>query len=308
MMVFLPRVVLTIFLGMLAALCRASPESTCGDQKTCEDANDVRSSAMLQVTAAQAKRVQLSQTDKHASSTSSYKMQDWLALVREEARLNRDDCISHPLKEARLLQFEQQTARLAKFDTHGDHYLYDAQGNVVRISEKETALLLAVDHHDAHEGGSHGAGGDHGLGGDPHQQLKQLMSGFEGHGDTAGAGAAAREATAHSEDPGITASLELGITASLNAAGFKAVTSLCCPAAMEQFFNRLLASLGLVGCSKPHIQGLMHWFHCVPNMDFQYVLDVIENGNPCKYWARRDPLGSDTCPQLSPQCIGHWCR
>jgi len=91
---------------------------------------------------------------------------------------------------------------------------------------------------------------------------------------------------------------------SLNAEGFKATTSLCCPEKMEAFFNSLLDSLGYDVCSKPHVQGLMHWFTCVPDMDFQYMLDVIQNGNPCKYWA---PKGQ-TCPTLSEQCAGHGCR
>jgi hypothetical protein len=95
-----------------------------------------------------------------------------------------------------------------------------------------------------------------------------------------------------------------GSTASLDAAGFKAVTSLCCPPEMQTFWTRLLASMGLKVCSLPHLAGLMHWFSCVPNMDFQYVLDIINNGNPCKYWAPE----AETCPQLSDHCQGIWCR
>jgi hypothetical protein len=95
-----------------------------------------------------------------------------------------------------------------------------------------------------------------------------------------------------------------GATASLDAAGFKDTTSLCCPMETEQFFNRLLESKGFDVCSKPHVQGLMHWFSCVPDMDFQYVLDVINEGNPCKYWA---PKGT-TCPALSAKCDVKWCR
>jgi len=95
-----------------------------------------------------------------------------------------------------------------------------------------------------------------------------------------------------------------GATATLDAAGFLATTSLCCPMEMEIFFNRLLDKMGLDVCSKPHVQGLMHWFHCVPNMDFQYMIDVINNGNPCKYWG---PKGQQ-CPVLSPECQGRWCR
>jgi len=95
-----------------------------------------------------------------------------------------------------------------------------------------------------------------------------------------------------------------GASASLDGAGFKATTSLCCPSEMETFFNRLLASKGLSVCSMPHVQGLMHWFSCVPDMELQYMLDVIANGNPCKYWA---PTGTD-CPALSPECAGSWCR
>jgi hypothetical protein len=73
---------------------------------------------------------------------------------------------------------------------------------------------------------------------------------------------------------------------------------------MEVFFNRLLDKMGYSVCSKQHVQGLMHWFTCVPDMDFQYMIDVIENGNPCKYWS---PKGQ-TCPALSPECAGSWCR
>jgi len=95
-----------------------------------------------------------------------------------------------------------------------------------------------------------------------------------------------------------------GAVASLDAPGFKETTELCCPPEMELFFNRLLDSMGLDVCSKPHIQGLMHWFACVPDMDFQYMIDVINNGNPCKYWG---PKG-ETCPALSPACTGTYCR
>jgi len=95
-----------------------------------------------------------------------------------------------------------------------------------------------------------------------------------------------------------------GAAASLDAAGFKEVTSLCCPSEMEVFFIRLLNKQGYEVCSQPHVQGLMHWFSCVPDMDFQYVLDVIANGNPCKFWA----LAGAACPQLSPECQGKYCR
>lgn len=91
--------------------------------------------------------------------------------------------------------------------------------------------------------------------------------------------------------------------APLDAAGFKDTTSLCCPSETEVFFNRLLGSMGYKVCSKPHMQGLMHWFTCVPDMDFQYLLDVIQNGNPCKYWA----LEGEICPTLSTECAGRGC-
>jgi hypothetical protein len=90
----------------------------------------------------------------------------------------------------------------------------------------------------------------------------------------------------------------------LTAAGFKAVTSTCCPPAMETFFTRLLNDMGLDVCSKPHVQGLMHWFSCVPDMDYRYVIDVINDGNPCKFWA---PMGA-VCPVLSPACDQPVCR
>jgi hypothetical protein len=99
-------------------------------------------------------------------------------------------------------------------------------------------------------------------------------------------------------------SVGVGSSSSLDAAGFKAVTSFCCPMETEIFFNRLLDKDGYDVCSKPHIQGLMHWFSCVPDMDFKYVLDVIAHGTPCKYWS---PKGID-CPVLSAACRGEWCR
>lgn len=102
---------------------------------------------------------------------------------------------------------------------------------------------------------------------------------------------------------GIKKQAGVGSSAALNAQGFVDVTSMCCPHEMEEFFNRLLNDRGLDVCSKHHVQGLMHWFTCTPKMDFQYVLDVIENGNPCKFWA---PIGQ-TCPVLSAECAGHWC-
>merc|ERR1719272_921091 len=97
--------------------------------------------------------------------------------------------------------------------------------------------------------------------------------------------------------------VDVAAGASLDAAGFKAVTELCCPMAMETFFNRVLEDSGVDVCSRPHVQGLMHWFSCVPEMDFDYVLDVMNNGNPCKYWA----LKGSACPVLSVECAGHHC-
>jgi len=95
-----------------------------------------------------------------------------------------------------------------------------------------------------------------------------------------------------------------GDDATLDAAGFKEVTSMSCPPETEIFFNRLLESMDLQVCSKEHIQGLMHWFTGVPDMDFQYVIDIINNGNPCKYWAP----SSGTCPTLSAECDQEFCR
>merc|ERR1719174_320540 len=109
---------------------------------------------------------------------------------------------------------------------------------------------------------------------------------------------------ASSAAPAAAPSAASGALVSLDAKGFKEATSLCCPAEMEVFFNRLLDSLDLDVCSIPHIQGLMHWFSCVPDMDFQYVLDIISGGNPCKYWTPR----GDDCPSLSPKCAGQYCR
>merc|ERR1719161_1417326 len=109
---------------------------------------------------------------------------------------------------------------------------------------------------------------------------------------------------ASSAAPAAAPSAASGALVSLDAKGFKEVTSLCCPPEMEVFFNRLLDSLDLDVCSIPHIQGLMHWFSCVPDMDFQYMLDVINKGNPCKYWTPR----GDACPSLSPKCAGQYCR
>jgi len=112
------------------------------------------------------------------------------------------------------------------------------------------------------------------------------------------------EAPVEEEEEEEVATPSTGVTAALDAAGFKEITSLCCPPEMEQFFNRLLASMGYDVCSKPHIQGLMHWFTCVPDMDFQYMLDVIANGNPCKYWTSTGA----SCPAISDQCAGKFCR
>jgi len=95
-----------------------------------------------------------------------------------------------------------------------------------------------------------------------------------------------------------------GADTPIDAKGFTHVTSLCCPVQTEIFFNRILEANNFQVCSKPHVQGLMHWFTCVPEMDPQYLLDIIHNGNPCKFWA---PKGQ-TCPPLSPECQGHWCR
>jgi len=95
-----------------------------------------------------------------------------------------------------------------------------------------------------------------------------------------------------------------GASAPLDKEGFKQATSLCCPQEMEVFFSRLLESMGYESCSWPHIQGLMHWFTCVPDMDFQYMVDVIEKGNPCMYWAKK----GEQCAVLTPECAGHFCR
>jgi len=94
-----------------------------------------------------------------------------------------------------------------------------------------------------------------------------------------------------------------GDVAPLDNQGFHDVSIMCCPVEMERLFDRLLEADGQNVCSKPHVQGLMHWFSCQPEMDVQYVLDVIANGNPCKYWAPKE----QACPTLSPECAGHWC-
>jgi hypothetical protein len=86
--------------------------------------------------------------------------------------------------------------------------------------------------------------------------------------------------------------------------GFKYATSLCNPMWMEKFFTCMLGCAGYDGCSQPHIQGLVHWFTCVPAMDFQYVLDTIYNGRPCKVWTKK----GSRCPSLTPECGGHYCR
>merc|ERR1719201_3251430 len=102
-----------------------------------------------------------------------------------------------------------------------------------------------------------------------------------------------------------------GYTAPGTAEGFFAVTSLCCPEQTYQFFLRLLDMKGLKPCyphetlgTHPHIQGLIHWFTCVAWMDFQVVLNIIDNGSPCKYWAPKEA----ECPALTPECDHHWCR
>jgi len=104
--------------------------------------------------------------------------------------------------------------------------------------------------------------------------------------------------------PRIEPYLAEGATAPLNASGFRDVTSLCCPWQVEVFFTRLLDSLGQDLCSKPHVQGLMHWFSCVPDMDFNFMIDVINIGSPCKYWAAKGA----TCPTLTPKCNRTYCR
>lgn len=109
----------------------------------------------------------------------------------------------------------------------------------------------------------------------------------------------ADEGVAHLTDPSIDS-----YTFALWAQKFKEVTSACCPSEMEIFFRELLDSMNFEVCSAPHVQGLMHWFTCVPDMDFQYVYDVIMHGNPCKFWA---PKGQE-CPTLSAECAGEWCR
>lgn len=98
-----------------------------------------------------------------------------------------------------------------------------------------------------------------------------------------------------------------GAASPLSAAGFKQVTALCCPPEMEVFFMRLLDSMGLQGCSQPHIQGLMHWFTCVPDMGFPYIIDVINN-HPCKYWAKKGEMCEAHMASLSAECVGNWCR
>lgn len=77
---------------------------------------------------------------------------------------------------------------------------------------------------------------------------------------------------------------------------------------MHMFFLRTLLTqldptLSDIVCSKPHVQGPL-WFSCVPDMDLQYMVGVIINGNPCKYWAP----SSGTYHVLSPECQGVYCR
>jgi len=116
----------------------------------------------------------------------------------------------------------------------------------------------------------------------------------------------AATATMTTNEPGLVTANPTtgGADATLDAAGFKETTSLCCPQEMELFFIRLLDSMDQEVCSVPHVQGLMHWFSCVPDMAFQYMLDIINNGNPCKYWAAK----GTTCLALAAPCDSKFCR
>mmetsp|Transcript_41051 Transcript_41051/g.72171 ORF Transcript_41051/g.72171 Transcript_41051/m.72171 type:complete len:198 (+) Transcript_41051:75-668(+) len=96
------------------------------------------------------------------------------------------------------------------------------------------------------------------------------------------------------------------MTASLDAAGFYAITTRCCPWKTETWFNRLLMSMDYKICSKDHIQGLMHWFTCVPALEFSYILEVIANGQAqgCKYWAKT----WDSCPAIAGTYCDNPCK
>jgi len=286
-MMFQTQRALTMLLLASVALASASIEEKCQGQATCEK-EAVRASAMLQVKAEPTKTVpeiallRPSAPEIHSPGNLLQSVQcapETLALQASHLLESRD-CIAPALQEMHLKAVRRHAALLA------------AQGQqeaspVKKSNKKEEA--------------------------GPPPSLEDLTTSPPTTTEKAATEAPIDDTDADTEEPNAEpadpaapageASVG-GANAPLDESGFQATTKLCCPAETEVFFNRLLDSMGFDVCSKPHIQGLMHWFTCVPDMAFQYMLDTINNGNPCKYWTKR----GDECPVLTPECAGHFCR
>jgi len=271
-------------LGLLFAractLTSAIPKEVCEE---CEDIATPGASAMLQVEAKPAKAGPLSFAAEASASapgapaSDSQQSRRCTSVVAEDTHLEESrQCLPSFLQGAHLSAIRLHAARLVGKSSSKPKKKKDL------VSKKD--LLEAEDS----------------------QELTSSESSkkFPPSVENGGASDPPTEAPVEEEEEEEQTTSVTGATASLDAAGFRAVTSLCCPPEMEAFFDRLLNSMGLEVCSKPHVQGLMHWFSCVPDMDFQYMLDVIQNGNPCKYWTST----GTTCPAISDTCAGKFCR
>jgi len=298
-----------------------SAQQTCRDEGTCEDlsvSDLARGSAMMQVNrkvaaavspepAASAVRVLVSSVASPVAKVGDLEVVKELAedvatagaalqaTHLEESR----SCVPMALQEIHFQSIRKNAARLAAGHLPSQHKRKAPAAHVAQAKQ----LMSKEDPDSAPE--------DEGT-----TEAPALPPSLEGttespagppslEGTTeAPAGPPSLEGTTEAPATGLATEAPANGEPSADAAGFLETTSLCCPVKMEEFFTRLLHSMDLKVCSKPHVQGLMHWFTCVPDMDFQYMLGVINEGNPCKYWSPN----AQTCPALSAQCEGEWCR
>jgi len=295
----------SIVLGLLFAaaytLTTAIPEEVC---ETCEDTSSTdhpRASVMLQVNAMSAKDGPLALAAEDSASAPGAPASDsqqssrcWGAAAEEAHLEETRECLPSFLQEAHLSAIRVHAARLVrKASSKPDSP--KAQELLEEEAQEDSEGVATFTFPPSIENGARRRRSDETTEA-PEEPTTPAPA------ETSEPNTPATEAPEAPEPEA--APTMTGTTATLDASGFKQITSLCCPPEMEAFFNRLLASEGFDVCSKPHVQGLMHWFTCVPDMRFQYMTDVVANGNPCKYWTKT----GTTCPAVSDQCAGKFCR
>jgi len=100
-----------------------------------------------------------------------------------------------------------------------------------------------------------------------------------------------------------------GSTASLDQAGYEAISQCCCPLEMSVYAERLITHFGFKVCNEGSLQGLVAWYYCKnQSRTFQELADESMNAadGDCAWVGTESscPVQSKNCPNF-PDNSGH---